>query len=427
MHDPESLLRLPDSPQGRKLLARWYGESRVDAEVTRWEELATRTLKTFDLPKATFISSPGRTELGGNHTDHNDGRVLCASVHLDMLACVAPRDDMKVELYSDGWTEPFSVDLASLEPVPRERGKPESLIRGLASAIARRGGTIGGFQGRMTSAVPAGSGLSSSAAVEMLLGQIQNALYNQNTLQPVLVAMAGREAENIHFGKPCGLMDQMACALGGISSIDFGHPDKPRWSQVSFDFEKEGYVLAVINAGGSHADLTDEYAHIPSEMKAVAELFGLPSLRKLALDTCIKNARAIRDALGDRAFLRAIHFIHENVRAKEMTEALEEGRLRRYLKLVQRSGDSSWRLLQNVTPCGAAREQSIAVAIELARHYIGKAGSVRVHGGGFAGTIQAYVRSKQAQGFTEFMDAQFGSGATTIIHIRPDGAGEALV
>lgn len=396
-------------------------------EVQRWEGLASRTMDDFAVPEATFVSSPGRTELGGNHTDHNDGRVLCASVHLDMLACVAPRDDMLVKLYSDGWPEPFTVDLSRLEPVPEERSKPESLIRGIASAIARRGGAIGGFQGRMTSAVPAGSGLSSSAAIEMLLGQIQNALYNQNTLQPVQVAMAGREAENIHFGKPCGLMDQMACALGGISSIDFGHPEKPRWSRVNFDFEKEGYVLAVINAGGSHADLTDEYAHIPSEMKAVAELFGMQTLRRLAIDTCVKNAGAIRDALGDRALLRAMHFIYENERAKEMAEALEEGRLKRFLKLVQRSGDSSWRLLQNVAACGSVRDQSLAVAIELARYYIGKTGALRVHGGGFAGTIQAYVRTKQAEGFTEFMDGQFGAGATNIIHIRPDGAGEALV
>jgi len=226
VHDPDSLLKLPRSREGRKLLARWYGESRASTEAVRWERLAELTLATNDAPQATFISSPGRTELGGNHTDHNDGRVLCAAVHLDSLACVAPRDDQTVELHSEGWAEPFRVDLGDLEPKPAERGKPEALIRGVAAAISRKGGMTGGFSGRMSSAVPAGSGLSSSASVELLFGQIQNALYNQNRIPPAELAMAGKEAENLHFGKPCGLMDQMACALGGISSIDFGRKSR---------------------------------------------------------------------------------------------------------------------------------------------------------------------------------------------------------
>lgn len=427
MHNPDSLLKLPRSREGKKLLARWYGESRVSSEATRWEQLAELTLTASDGPQATFISSPGRTELGGNHTDHNDGRVLCAAVHLDSLACVTPRDDLSVELYSEGWAEPFKVDLGDLEPKPAERGKPEALIRGVAAAIARRGGKSGGFSGRMTSAVPAGSGLSSSASVELLFGQIQNALYNQNRIPPVELAMAGKEAENLFFGKPCGLMDQMACALGGISAIDFGRPEKPRWAHVSFDFEKAGYVLAVVNAGGNHADLTDDYAAIPAEMHAVAELFGLPSLRKLTLERLIRKSAEIREKSGDRALLRAIHFVRESDRSRDMAEALSDDRLKKYLKLVKSSGDSSWRLLQNVMIPGSVRDQSLAVAIELTKAFIGKSGAVRVHGGGFAGTIQAYIRRDQAQEYTDFMDARFGPGATTILHIRPDGAGEALL
>ncbi len=427
MHNPDSLLKLPRSREGRKLLARWYGESRASSEAARWERLAELMLSIGDVQKATFISSPGRTELGGNHTDHNDGRVLCAAVHLDSLACVAPQDGLMVELHSEGWAEPFRVDLGDLEPRPAERGTPEALIRGVAAAISRRGGNIGGFSGMMTSAVPAGSGLSSSASVEVLFGQIQNALYNQNRIPPVELAMAGKEAENLHFGKPCGLMDQMACALGGISAIDFGRPEKPKWARVSFDFEKAGYVLAVVYAGGNHADLTDDYAAIPAEMHAVAELFGLPSLRKLSFERLIRKSAEIREKAGDRALLRAIHFVNESDRARDMATALDEDRLKKYLKLVKRSGDSSWRLLQNVMTPGAVRDQSLAVAIELTKAFIGKDGAVRVHGGGFAGTIQTYVKLEQAEEYLEFMDARFGPGATTILHIRPDGAGEALL
>lgn len=427
MHDPDSLLRLPRSREGQELLARWYGDARVPDQRDRWERLAESTLALFDPREATFVSSPGRTELGGNHTDHNDGRVLCAAVHLDSLACVAPRGDLRVELRSEGWDAPFELDLGSLEPAPAERGRPEALIRGVAAAIVKRGGAIGGFSGRMCSSVPAGSGLSSSASVELLFGQIQNALYNGNRLEPAALAMAGKEAENLHFGKPCGLMDQMACALGGVSAIDFGVPAKPSWARVSFDFEKAGYAIAIVNAGGSHADLTDDYASIPAEMRAVAELYGLPSLRRLTMDKVVRKAAEIRERLGDRALLRAMHFVAENERAADMAAALEDGKMKKYLKLVRKSGDSSWRLLQNVTPAGAVRDQSLAAAIELSSAFVGKEGAARVHGGGFAGTIQAYVPTDRASEYAEYMDARFGAGATTIVHIRPDGAGEANV
>ena len=201
MHDPDSLLKLPRTRDGKKLLSRWYGETRVSAEAARWERLAELALSDSGASEATFVSSPGRTELGGNHTDHNDGKVLCAAVHLDSLACVSPRDDLMVELRSEGWDEPFRIDLGDLEPKPAERGTPESLIRGVAAALSRRGCSIGGFAGRMTSAVPAGSGLSSSASVEVLFGQIQNALYNQNRIPPAEIAMVGKEAENVQIGR----------------------------------------------------------------------------------------------------------------------------------------------------------------------------------------------------------------------------------
>ncbi|MBN2875381.1 MAG: galactokinase [Spirochaetales bacterium] len=427
MHDPDALRKLPRTREGRKLLSRWYGESRTPAQSLRWQKLVDDSLSRLDTPSATLVSSPGRTELGGNHTDHNDGRVLCAAVHLDSLACVAPTADRSVELYSTGWDEPFRLDLGDLTPRAEEQGKPEALIRGVAAAIERRGGLVGGFAGTMTSDVPPGSGLSSSASVEMLFGQIQNALYNKNRLSAAELAMAGQEAENLHFGKPCGLMDQMAIALGGISAIDFARPGKPRWSRVSFDFEKAGYALAIVNAGGNHADLTADYAAIPAEMRVVAELFGQPSLRKVSADKLIRKAADIRLKAGDRALLRALHFTAENERAAEMARALDGEKLRRYLKLVRRSGDSSWRLLQNVIRPGAVEDQSLAVAIEMTKAFVGKKGAVRVHGGGFAGTIQAYVFVDHTEEYADFMDSRFGEGATTIVHIRPDGAGEVSI
>jgi len=222
-------------------------------------------------------------------------------------------------------------------------------------------------------------------------------------------------------------MDQMACALGGISAIDFGRPGKPRWTRVNFDLEKAGYALAIVNAGGNHADLTDQYAAIPVEMRAVAELFGLPSLRKLTMDKLIRRSTEIRTKAGDRALLRAMHFVAENERAGAMADALEAGKLKKYLKLVRRSGDSSWRLLQNVSVQGAVKDQSLAVALELSRAFLGNSGVARVHGGGFAGTIQVYVPVDHVDEYTDFMDSRFGAGATTIVHIRPDGAGEVSI
>jgi galactokinase len=247
-------------------------------------------------------------------------------------------------------------------------------------------------------------------------------LYNQGIIEPVEMAAIGKEAENIHFGKPCGLMDQMACAIGGISAIDFGKPLRPRFSKVDFDFAKAGLAVVVVHAGGDHADLTEDYAAIPGEMKAVADLFGQASLRRLSLEKLLRRTTEVRTAAGDRAFLRAIHFIRENERAADLAEALEAGKVKKFLKLIRKSGDSSWRLLQNVTVPGAIKDQSLAVAIELSTEFLGKSGAVRVHGGGFAGTIQAFVPLDKVDEYTAFMDDRFGIGASTVLHIRPTGA-----
>ncbi|OHD82943.1 MAG: hypothetical protein A3J97_11400 [Spirochaetes bacterium RIFOXYC1_FULL_54_7] len=427
MNDRETLLKHLRSHESSQLLASMYGPERAKDQLVRWERLATAAFDEFGLKAAELISSPGRTEIGGNHTDHNDGRVLCASVHLDSIACVEAADDLSVQLRSDGWEKPFILDLSDLKPREEEKGTPIALIRGVASALAKRDRVIGGFKGCMSSSVPMGSGLSSSASVEMLFAQIQNILYNQGIIEPVELAAVGKEAENLHFGKPCGLMDQMACAIGGISAIDFGKPLRPRFSKVDFDFAKAGLAVVVVHAGGDHADLTDDYAAIPGEMKAVADLFGQPTLRRMSMEKLLRRTSDVRKTAGDRALLRAVHFIRENSRAADLAEALEAGKVKKFLKLIRKSGDSSWRLLQNVTVPGAIKDQSLAVAIELSTEFLGKNGAARVHGGGFAGTIQAFVPLDKLEEYVGFMDDRFGIGASTVLHIRSTGAGRLEV
>ena len=427
MNDRETLLKHLRSHESSQLLASMYGPERAKDQLVRWERLATAAFDEFGLKAAELISSPGRTEIGGNHTDHNDGRVLCASVHLDSIACVEAADDLSVQLRSDGWEKPFILDLSDLKPREEEKGTPIALIRGVASALAKRDRVIGGFKGCMSSSVPMGSGLSSSASVEMLFAQIQNILYNQGIIEPVELAAVGKEAENLHFGKPCGLMDQMACAIGGISAIDFGKPLRPRFSKVDFDFAKAGLAVVVVHAGGDHADLTDDYAAIPGEMKAVADLFGQPTLRRMSMEKLLRRTSEVRKTAGDRALLRAVHFIRENSRAADLAEALEAGKVKKFLKLIRKSGDSSWRLLQNVTVPGAIKDQSLAVAIELSTEFLGKNGAARVHGGGFAGTIQAFVPLDKLEEYVGFMDDRFGIGASTVLHIRSTGAGRLEV
>lgn len=427
MNDRDTMLKHLRSHESSQLMATMYGAQRAKDQLARWEKLVTTAFDEFGLRTAVLLSSPGRTELGGNHTDHNDGRVLCASVHLDSIACVEATDDLRVQLHSDGWNKTFELDLSDLSPREEEKGTPMALIRGVASALAKRERVIGGFRGCMSSSVPIGSGLSSSASVEMLFAQIQNTLYNQGRLEPVELAATGKDAENLHFGKPCGLMDQMACAIGGISAIDFGKPLRPRFSKVDFDFSKAGLAVVVVHAGGDHADLTGDYAAIPGEMKTVADLFGQPTLRQLSMEKLLRRSAEVRRAAGDRAFLRAIHFIRENDRAAELAEALGKGKVKKFLKLIRKSGDSSWRLLQNISVPGAIRDQSLAVAIELSTEFLGKSGAVRVHGGGFAGTIQAFVPLDRLDEYVRFMEDRFGVGASTVLYIRPTGAGKLEV
>lgn len=375
-----------------------------------------------------LYSSPGRTELGGNHTDHNSGCVLAASVDLDMLAAARPRGDRLVTLASPGYP-PLSVDCADLAPKSGERGSPASLVRGLAAWIANRGlPPCAGFDIAVDSEVPAGSGLSSSAAFELLVAAIFDDMGGYG-LSPAEWAQAGKFAENAYFGKPSGLMDQLACALGGISYIDFQHPDAPRIENLAFDFSSRGIALATVATDSDHGDLTAEYAAIPEEMRSVAARFGLQSLRGLGAEDLLCKIAEIRSTCGDRAFLRAWHFVHETARPERMSRALAAGDIGAYLTLVRESGRSSWTLLQNIH-APDPRRQSLDIALALAEEWLGPSGAraaCRVHGGGFAGTIQVYVPETEFGGFARRMETVFGPGCVRKLNLRPFGVCRILI
>ncbi len=411
--------------QARERLAATYGKNSVAVQQLRYESLLESLGSSSSGAEPRFYSAPGRTELGGNHTDHNRGRVLCAAVDLDAAACVLPSAGQVVRIRSEGWKDPIVVDLADLEPKEAEKGKTEALVRGVAKGLADRGIRPQGFEAHIHSTVLPGSGLSSSAAIEVLLGTIMADL-SGTKMDPVDIARIGQCAENGYFGKPCGLMDQMASAVGGIVALDFANPDKPKVERLGFDFGREGYALAVVNTGGSHADLTADYAAVPGEMRSVACFLGVEFLRQVAPAEIVARGPEIRAACGDRALLRALHFIAENSRVREMVAALAEGDFKSYLKQVKKSGDSSWRLLQNLYPPKVPGEQGLCLGVEISQDFLGKRGATRVHGGGFAGTVQAYVPENLFAEWKTLMERYFGPLSVIPIKVRSLGAARIL-
>lgn len=370
-----------------------------------------------------LFSVPGRSELSGNHTDHNHGCVIACSVDLDIIAVASPREDRVVRIKSEGYPQD-RVDIdAFSSPDPARRGKSISLIAGVIDGFSRAGYAAGGFDAYTTSSVLKGSGLSSSAAFEVMVGNILNHLYNGGRVGFVEIAKIAQYAENEFFGKPCGLMDQVACAAGGIVAIDFADPSSPVIEKLDADITALGYSLCIVDTGGNHADLTDDYASVPSEMKAVAERLGAPFLREVPEEKLLSSIGALRSECGDRALLRALHFYGENRRVASQKAALLRGDIDDYFASVIASGRSSFCYLQNVYTTRNVAEQGLSVALCLAEQYLtGKKGAWRVHGGGFAGTIQAYVRAGDAEGFRRIMDSVFGAGACAELHIRESGA-----
>ena len=403
-----------------------YGDIRSDSEaMNRMNQL----IIDCDFEPTALFSAPGRTELGGNHTDHNLGKVLCAAVREDTLAAVAPRDDDKIILYSEGFGQQFEINITDLDPKLDQYESTTALIRGVAAGIVKYGGHIGGFNARITSNVGVGSGLSSSASFEVLVGTILNDLYNNGSIPPEEIARIGQFAENVYFGKPCGLMDQTASAVGGILEIDFENPDNLQIGPVKFDMTRSDYTLLVINTGSTHTDLTYAYASIPEEMREVAELLGVEQLREINEDVFLDRIVSIREQLGDRAVLRALHFYRENARVSKMVSALEEDEFETFLELVSASGESSRNILQNaIPPQSDGKQQGLAFALGISQLFFEQTGRgvARVHGGGFAGTIQAYVHSEDLEEYSQLMTEMIGEGSVKILQLRQHGAARIL-
>lgn len=412
-----------ESPEQQTALALLYGNDLEDASVTRWRRLAQQFSKLYpEHRQVALFSTPGRTEVGGNHTDHQHGCVLCASVNLDIIAVAAPNDSGIIRLQSEGFDQQDIVDLSDLEPVDEEKGHSAALIRGIAAAFSNRGYRFGGFDAYTTSLVPKGSGLSSSAAFEVLVATVMDELHNGGRISPVERAVIGQFAENQYFGKPSGLMDQCGCSVGGFVFIDFEKSDMPKIQPIDLDFSTAGYSLVITNTGGSHADLTEDYASIPRDMKKVAQAFNRSVLREVDENLFWEKLPHLRDSLDDLSLLRAIHFFEENHRVSEQAEALTNGRIESFLSLVRASGSSSFQRLQNIYSDRYPREQPLSIALAISESILKGRGACRVHGGGFAGTIQAFVPNDIVANYLDAMQSLFGSDAPRVMQIRTIGS-----
>lgn len=400
-------------------------EAQPDFYLGRMADAEKGFADTFGKEAERFFSAPGRTEIGGNHTDHQHGCVLAAAVDLDIFGAAAKNDSRIIRIFSEGYgMEEISLD--DLEVKKEEINTTASLIRGVASKITQMGYTLGGLDMYTVSNVLKGSGISSSAAYEVLVGTVINALYCENKLTPVEIAQIGQYAENVYFGKMSGLMDQTASSVGGVVAIDFRDNANPIVRKLDFDFTKAGYALCIIDTGADHADLSDEYSAIPMEMRQVAAHFGKEVLREVALADFLTDMAAVREKAGDRATLRAYHFLKDNQRAIDEAAALEAGDFDKFLSLVKESGYSSFMYLQNVYVSGSVQHQEVAYALAACEAALAGKGAYRVHGGGFAGTIQAFVPQEMLAGFVEQMENAVGKGRCHVLSIRPAGGTELM-
>jgi len=398
----------------------------LEKQEKRYNTLIGKFNEVYGKKDYMLFSSPGRTEIGGNHTDHNYGRVLAGAVNMDNIAVVAKNNSNSVSILSSGY-EKFEVDLSNLTPDKAENFTSASIVRGISARMKELGFIIGGFDCCIDSGVPVGSGLSSSASFEVLIGAIISHLFNEGKLEPVQNAIIGQYAENVFFGKPCGLMDQTACAVGGLVTIDFKDPSNPVVKKVNFDFVATGFSLVITDTGGNHADLNDEYASLPIDMKAVAAELGAKVLREVSLDQVLEIAPEIREKVGDRAILRAIHFQNDNQRVVEQVAALEKNDFKAFLGMVTDSGFSSYMYNQNIYPVNNVREQGVSLALALSDLVLKGEGAWRVHGGGFAGTIQAFVPANLLDKYITTLEHLFGEGACHNLFIRQKGADRIIL
>ena len=391
------------------------------SEAARYTAVLDGLEKTFGShAEAGLYSAPGRTEIGGNHTDHQHGRVLAGSVNIDMIAAAAPNDKNQLRVQSEGY-DLCVIDLNDLEARKEEENTTASLLRGECAAFTQRGAKLAGLDVYISSNVPKGSGVSSSAAFEVLIGVILNDCFMTEKVSPIAIAQIGQWAENVYFGKPCGLMDQMASSVGGLVFIDFADPAHPAVRQAAFDFAHCGYTLCTLDSGADHADLTDEYAAIPEEMRRVACVFGKDVLREVDEAEFYAKLKSAREAAGDRAVLRAMHFFDENRRVQQQVQALERDDFEGFLAGVRDSGRSSWMLLQNVVPAGSREHQQMALALAACEKQLAGRGACRIHGGGFAGTLLAFVPNEALASFRANMEAVLGEGRCHVLSIRQAG------
>ena len=405
-----------------------YKEEALTAQKARYEKAISDYKEYFasEGDEIRIFSAPGRTEVGGNHTDHNCGKVLAASVDMDIIAIVEPIDEPVVAIKSEGFDE-SRILLDELDVVESEKNSTPALIRGVAKGLKSRGFKIGGFKAYATSNVLKGSGLSSSAAFEVLVGTIFSYLYNEGKVSPIKIAQISQYAENVYFGKPSGLMDQMACSVGGFVAIDFKDVESPIIENVNVDFDSFGHALCIIDTKGDHADLTPDYAAIPAEMKAIANYFSVSELRHLCKHDIILNINVLRDKFGDRAVLRALHFFEENKRVEKLVNALKRNDFQAFLDSINESGNSSYKYLQNVFSSSHVEQQGLGIGLNIAEYALLRKGASRVHGGGFAGTIQAFVPFELLKEFKMELEKVFGSGSCHVLKIRPVGGCEVTL
>ena len=397
----------------------------AEAPTSRYARAIEKFEELFGEKQVEIYSAPGRSEVGGNHTDHQHGMVLATSINLDAIAVVSPAESSVMQVVSEGY-DMVQVDTGDLEEKYEEEGTTAALIRGVAAALAEKGYKVGGFQAYITSDVLIGAGLSSSAAFEVLLGTIISGLYNDMKIDPVEIAKAGQFAENVYFGKPCGLMDQMASSVGGLIHIDFKDTQAPSVKKVPSDFQAYQYSLCIVDTKASHANLTDDYAKIPEEMKKVAAFFKKKVLREVEEQEFFEQIPGLRSILGDRPVLRALHFFEEEKRVEKQVEALEEGDFQRFLELVKESGNSSFKYLQNIYINRDEQNQSMSIALGVSESILQEHGVSRVHGGGFAGTIQVFVENSFVEEYRKAIDHIFGKGSCHVLKVRQVGGIKAI-
>ena len=408
-----------------RLLDIYVDENVLDYQKERYVKAIKSYEELYGEDEVEIYSAPGRSEVGGNHTDHQRGQVLACGLNLDVIAIVSKSDDEIIKIVSDDYNIK-DIDINDLEKKDSEENTSESLIRGVAKRLKDEGYAIGGFKTFMTSDVLRGSGMSSSAAFEVAIGTILSGLYNNMEISPVFIAQASQYAENVYFGKPSGLMDQMASSVGSLVNIDFKDTKNPVIKKVDVDFSKFSHSLCIVDTKGSHADLTPEYAAVPVDMKKVAAYFGKEVLREVDEEEFYANIRDIREKVGDRAVVRAMHFFFDHNTVTKEVNALEAGDFEEFKKNITASGNSSFKYLQNVYPASDVENQGLSVGLGVSERVLARKGAVRVHGGGFAGTIQAFVPNDMVDEYREEMDRLFGEGSCHVLKVRKYGGMKVL-